>query len=120
MRGRAALPFKAKLQEVMEKRGLTRAQIAALAGVSKTVVYGWSAGSTPHDLQAIGGFAKALGFSMRGLLLGEEGNEGAPILQALLPQIGTQSDPSDSFEEETIIEGIYKISISRLRSKFQK
>jgi transcriptional regulator with XRE-family HTH domain len=119
-RGRAELPFKAKLQEVMEKRGLSQAQIAALAGVSKTVVHDWTAGSTPHDLQAVGRLAKALGCSLRELLLGEEESEALPILQALLPQTGSKDDPDEAFDEESIIQGVYKISISRLRSKFQK
>jgi transcriptional regulator with XRE-family HTH domain len=119
-RVKAELPFRAKLQEVMEKRGLTQAQIAALAGVSKTVVHDWTAGSTPHDLQAVGRLAKALGYSFRDLLLGEEENEEVPIIEALLPQAMSKDESEGAYDEESIIQGVYKISISRLRSKSQK
>ena len=125
-RGKKDLPFKQILHDLMATRGLTQAQIAALAGVSKTVVHDWTAGATPHDLEAVGRLSKALGMSLRELLLGE-GEEPAAqaqslLLDALLPTLGQlgSKGPDDTFEEESIIEGVYRISISKLRGKFQK
>lgn len=103
----------------MEKRGLTLSQIAALAGVSKTVVHDWNTGSTPHDLLAVGRLARALGLSLRELLLGEPEDEKA--MAALEP--GTPANGIAQFsdtEEEQVAEGVFRVSIHRIRLKSQK
>ena len=118
-RGTVELPFRTKLQEIMATRGLTLSQIAGISGVSKTVVHDWTAGSTPHDIKAVGRLARALGISLRELLLDEPENEfqGATVLSA---SDQTEFGQKSEFDEEELIQGVFKISVSRLRGKFQK
>ena len=98
------LPFKLVLLKLMADRALSATQIAALAGVARSVVGDWTNGSAPRDLAAVGKLAKALGLSMRELLLDEvedsmEGNDDS--------HLGT-------FEEQPLVDGVFRITLHRL------
>jgi len=47
---KATLPFRVVLTKLMSDRGLTPAQVAALEGVSRSVVGDWLGGAAPRDL----------------------------------------------------------------------
>lgn len=109
-KGRAAqkIAFASVLRSLMEERSLTITQIASLAGVGKSVAHDWLNGTNPHDLNAVGKLATALGISFRSLILGEP--------DSLEPHQSIH----EIFEEQEFFEGYCKISIKKLDLKTSK
>lgn len=101
-KGTKNLPFGKILRGIMNDRGLTLRAVAEMAGVNASVVQGWLNHTNPHDLQAVSKLAQALGVSFKGLLLGEQEENGSSVTV------------SELFEEQDLIEGICKVSIKRL------
>jgi transcriptional regulator with XRE-family HTH domain len=102
--------FKSVLARLTKDRRLTASQVAALAGVARSVVADWLSGSNLRDLAAVGKLAKALGVSMRALLLDEE--EEQKITQTA---VGSASDiVSIAFDEIDLFDGLCRVSIRKV------
>ena len=109
VKAKSVLPFKDVLQRIMLERGLTPVQVGALAGVSRSVVADWISGAAPRDLVAIGSLARALGLSMRQLLLDEAEESEASLIKS--------ADPLDAFEAQPFLDGVFRVSFQRLTPK---
>lgn len=101
-KGTDSLPFAKILKRTMEERDLTVRAVAEMTGSSASVVQSWISGANPHDLQAVGRLAKALGLTLEELLLGQPAPK--PRAHSL----------NELFDEQEVFEGICKISIKRL------
>lgn len=52
-------PFAKNLRSVMKEKNLSVRKVAALCGLSSSVVQDWLSGTVPHDLQAVARFANS-------------------------------------------------------------
>lgn len=104
-KGTGSLPFGGILTKIMEERHLTLKEVAALSGVSVSVVENWLSGSNPHDLKAIDRLSQKLGVPFKKLLLGVAETVDAPT--AL----------TDLFDEQDFFDGLARIKIQRLMPK---
>lgn len=102
-----AQPLGRVLKGLMAERKLSIADVARMAGVSKSVAGDWLSGTTPADLLAVKRLADELGVSMAFLVTGERDKANAPTLEDVL----TGGD---------IMEGVFKISVQRLVARTNK
>ena len=99
--------FQKNFNEVLKSRGLTLKMAAELAELPLTTIAGWTEGSSPNDLAAVGRFCQKLGIDMLWLCSG----------------LKTSSDltkiPLDELfvEEGTGWDGIFRLKATRLVRK---
>jgi transcriptional regulator with XRE-family HTH domain len=107
-KGTGSLPFGRILAKIMEERRLTLREIAALAGVSVSVVENWISGSNPHDLKAIDRLSQKLAVPFKKLLLG-------------IPEVVDAPNAiSEIYDEQEFFDGLARIKIQRLVPKKPK
>lgn len=104
-KGTGNLPFPTILSKIIQERRLTLKEVAALAGVSISVIENWLSGSVPHDLAAVDRLAGKLGIPFKKLLLGLNETVDAP------------SSIGQLFTEQELFEGLVKLKITRLNPK---
>jgi transcriptional regulator with XRE-family HTH domain len=107
-KGTGSLPFGRILTQIMEERHLTLKEIAALAGVSVSVVENWVSWSNPHDLKAIDRLSQKLAVPFKKLLLGVSEVLDAPAAI------------SEIYDEQDFFDGLARIKIQRLVPKKPK
>lgn len=98
--------FAKNLGNILRERQLSLRAAAKMAGVSPSVVSGWSAGAQPTNVLAVHRLAKALGVSFEWLLTGEHSSETI-----------TTFNWSEFFEEEAAFSGIYRFEAKKLTRK---
>ena len=71
----------------MQRRQLTHAAIAEMAGVSVSTINDWAAGGVPHDLEKVGALAQRLGISFAWLVLNREEQFREPAVADLFDEV---------------------------------
>lgn len=105
-RRRVESTFGKNLKATMQRRNLTHATVAEMAGVSVSTINDWVSGTIPHDLQRVGMLAQRLGVSFRWILLGADEDYREPTLADFFDEL-----PADH------LTGLYRIEARRLVPK---
>ena len=104
-KGTSKLPFKDTLSALMRERRLTVKEVAALAGVSSSVVQNWLEGKNPHDLHAVSQLADKLGVPFKKLLLNE------------VERVDLPTTVGELFDEQDWFNGFVRLDVKRLVPK---
>lgn len=105
-------PFAKNLQQVLSERGVSQADAARLAGVQRSVVGDWLAGTTPQDLKAVQKLATALNACFEWLLTGttskKQHSDELPLGQLF------------DIETDSSFSGLFLLEAKRLKRKTNK
>lgn len=99
--------FATNLKKVLEDRQLTLKMAAELMGIAYTTLVDWANGSSPSDIEAIGGFCRKLGIDFAWLMLGQrsESNLSEVPLESLFE------------EQDAGFDGLYRLRATKLVRK---
>jgi transcriptional regulator with XRE-family HTH domain len=98
-------PFTKNFNRLLKETGCSHRQAAALAGVSPSVISGWTAGSVPNDPNALLKITEALKADFQYILTGK------PTDTVSSQRIGEIFD----IEDQPNLTGIFQLELRRLK-----